>query len=211
VDVYVGPDRVHFRVHKKLLCRDAPVFDRMFNGGFKEAVKNSADLPDDEPETFDSFLKWLYRGTFDEIDKVTANSKSGPMWERIKLYCFAEKYCINVLADSAMDTIIEGFTGICIRADSICLAYSNTSHGAALRSYMATGFAFELAVLAQNNTEEELGRLANINDFSRDVFCLLAGGKRKPLKNPDRLPRCDFHRHGRDKPCAKQARHQSDD
>jgi hypothetical protein len=123
---------------------------------------------------------------------------------------FAEKYCIDVLADSAMDAVIDGFTGVCIHVDSICLAYQNTSDGAALRSYMATGFAFEISVHSGKKTEEELGRLANISDFARDVFCILAG-RRTALKNPDTLPRCEFHRHGKDKPCTQRAEYQRND
>jgi hypothetical protein len=211
VDLYLGPDRVHFHIHQKLLCKISPVFDKMFNSGFAEATKKSAELPEDDSETFESFILWLYRGTLDDIDKSTANSEGGPMWERIKLYCFAEKYCIDVLADSAMDTIIDGFTGVCIHADSIYLAYQNTSGGAALRSYMATGFAFEISVLYEEKSEEELERLANISDFARDVFCILAGRRTAALTNPDTLPKCEFHRHGEDKPCTQHAGYQRND
>jgi hypothetical protein len=206
VDIYVGPDRVHFRIHQKLLCQDAPVFDRMFNGSFEEAAKKSADLPADEPETFDSFLQWLYRATLDKIDKTTVNSKGGSMWNRIKLYCFADKYCIDVLADSTMDTIIDGFTGVSIRADSICLAYNNTSQGAALRSYMSTGFAYELLMKFGKNTEEDLRRLANISDFSLDVFTVMINPETKTPTNPDHLSKCIHHRHGKDKPCTNAER-----
>jgi hypothetical protein len=173
----------------------------MFNGGFAEATTNSAEMPDDDPDIFDSFIEWLYRGVLDTTDKLTANHEGGPMWKRIKLYCLAEKYCIDTLSDAAIDTIIDGFTGICIRADSICLAYQNTTDGAALRSYMSGGFAFEISRMNESNTEEEMGRLANISDFARDVFCHFASKKKEANTNPDRLPRCHFHRHGKDKPC----------
>lgn len=90
-----------------------------------------------------------------------------------------------------MDATIDGFTGVCIHADSICLAYHNTSDGAALRSYVATGFAFEISELFEVKTEEELGRLANISDFARNVlllFCILAERRITALKNSVTLP-----------------------
>jgi hypothetical protein len=45
VDLYLGPDRVHFHVHQKL-CQNSPVFDKMFNSGFVEATKKLAELPE---------------------------------------------------------------------------------------------------------------------------------------------------------------------
>jgi hypothetical protein len=93
-----------------------------------------------------------------------------------------------------MGAIMDGFTRVCIHTDSICPAYRNTLDGAALRSYVATGFAFEISVLFEEKTEEELGRPANISDFARNVlllFCILADRRIAALKNPDTLPRCE--------------------
>jgi hypothetical protein len=56
---------------------------------------------------------------------------------------------------------------------AFCLAYHNTLDGAALRSYVATGFAFEISVLFEEKTEEELGRLAKISDFALNVLIII--------------------------------------
>jgi hypothetical protein len=53
-----------------------------------------------------------------------------------------------------MGAIMDGFTRVCIHTDSICPAYRNTLDGAALRSYVATGFAFEISVLFEEKTKK---------------------------------------------------------
>ena len=42
VDLFVGPEKKLFRVHKSFLCNKIPYFDKMFNGGFKEAIESQA-------------------------------------------------------------------------------------------------------------------------------------------------------------------------
>jgi hypothetical protein len=47
------------------------VFDTMFKSGFMEGLKKSADLPEDEPETSETSIQWLYNDGLDdtEIDR----------------------------------------------------------------------------------------------------------------------------------------------
>jgi hypothetical protein len=61
VDIYVGGEHFRepnklFRAHKALLCSKIPYFDKMFNGGFKEAIENVANLPEDHPQSFDVLI-----------------------------------------------------------------------------------------------------------------------------------------------------------
>jgi hypothetical protein len=69
----------------------------MFRTGFQEALNKSAELPEDDPQAFDCFLRWLYAGTLPLIDMAKSFPTSGPLWDRIKLYYFKEKYCIDIL------------------------------------------------------------------------------------------------------------------
>lgn len=202
VDIYVGPDRVHFRVHQKLLCRDSPVFNAMFNSGFEEATKKSAELPEDDPATFDSFLRWAYSNALSNINIEESKGNSGPMWDRIKLFCFAEKYCNDTLADCAIDSIMDAFkdTGLSPSVEGIHLAYSNTSPGSGLRLYMARNFAHTLINRKLLYDVKKLQRLASITEFSQDVFVILGHGT---PSRPHDAPRCDYHRHGKYKACTK--------
>ncbi|TGO34764.1 hypothetical protein BHYA_0183g00160 [Botrytis hyacinthi] len=64
VDIYVGKEKILFRVYKDILCNKIEFFDRMFNGKFKEANENAAVLPEDDPEAFDMLMWWV---TYDMI------------------------------------------------------------------------------------------------------------------------------------------------
>ncbi len=206
VDAYVGPNSVHFRVHGKLLGQASLVFDRMFNGNFQEAINKSVHLPEDDPEAFDSFLRWAYGSVLDEPNMEESKQDSGPLWDRIKLLCFAEKYCIEALIDRAMDTIVDAYKGAYTHpsAEGVLLAYSNTSKGAGIRLYMARSCEYRFVTEgASAYSEASLDILANISDLSRDVFSLLMSRGHHLQESPDDAPRCDYHRHGKNQACTQ--------
>ena len=62
IDIYVGPTKKLFRVHKAVFCDKIPYFDKMFSGGFKEALEHSATFPEDSPEAFEVVVEWVYTG-----------------------------------------------------------------------------------------------------------------------------------------------------
>lgn len=49
VDIFVGPKKVHFHVHKDILCNRIPYFERVFRGSFEEASFNIATFPEGNP------------------------------------------------------------------------------------------------------------------------------------------------------------------
>lgn len=62
VKIEVGAEKEVFVVHKDLLCKKAPFFDKMFNGQFLEGHSQSAQLPEDDAITFKLFVAWIYHG-----------------------------------------------------------------------------------------------------------------------------------------------------
>lgn len=65
VELKVGTnDQIRrFTVHKKLLCDKIPYFQIMFGGPWKEANEYAATFPEEDPESFDLLLSWVYSGT----------------------------------------------------------------------------------------------------------------------------------------------------
>jgi hypothetical protein len=92
-----------FHIHKGLICQKSDFFNKLFNGGFKEAVTQSATLPEEHPKVFGIFVSWLYR---DEIDKTITHDPLGPAI-LAELYFMAEKYVLPRLMDNTMDMIVE--------------------------------------------------------------------------------------------------------
>ncbi|TGO70332.1 hypothetical protein BOTNAR_0001g00060 [Botryotinia narcissicola] len=63
VDIYVGPQKKLFRVHRGILCDKVPYLRKMFSSGFVEGLEGEAFFPEDDPKCFDSFMGWIYFGT----------------------------------------------------------------------------------------------------------------------------------------------------
>ncbi|KAI9753008.1 MAG: hypothetical protein M1815_000160 [Lichina confinis] len=60
VNVYVGKEEAHLRLHKKLLCARSPFFRAAFTGQLKEAQSSTIKLPEDSVEAFNVVVAWMY-------------------------------------------------------------------------------------------------------------------------------------------------------
>ena len=59
-------------MHSKAVAATCPYFDRLVNGGLKEAQTRSAELKDVDPETFIRFLEYAYRRDY-----------TSPLWTQV--------------------------------------------------------------------------------------------------------------------------------
>ncbi|TAQ89871.1 hypothetical protein B7494_g1793 [Chlorociboria aeruginascens] len=69
VTIFVGPERKHYVVHKKLLTSQSEYFDKALNGRFKEAEENCIHLEEDVPAAVALLIGWLYRGVIPGTEK----------------------------------------------------------------------------------------------------------------------------------------------
>ena len=94
VTIMVGAKKKKFVLHKELVCRNAPYFDRMFNGNFKEAKTQKCCLQGEEPSTFELFVSYIYAGHFPaDVEAVTGII---PVYEPIiKFYILAGKLLMS--------------------------------------------------------------------------------------------------------------------
>ena len=83
VTVYVGSEGVSYPLHEKLLCYHSPVLRRHFYA--KHTRNTSYGLEDEEPETFDLLLGFLYGGRLPEPHQ---EADVGPL---LDLYLLAER------------------------------------------------------------------------------------------------------------------------
>ncbi|KAE8449972.1 hypothetical protein EG329_007111 [Mollisiaceae sp. DMI_Dod_QoI] len=215
VDIFVGPQQKHFKVHKKLLCKKVPYFHKMFLGGFKEAIEHTARLPDDDPDVFDLFLDWLYRGDLHPADMSKQPPASSPVPKLIELYGFAEKICMNDLIDYTMTSIItrSRHDKVMPRLSSIKLAYQVTSPGSPLRSWISRCYLYSLLNGSTTTHAATLDGFSNAmsssNDLQKDVLRLIYFGdaKTRASKAPVYENPCLYHMHGKGEicPCGKEA------
>ncbi|KAF7944762.1 uncharacterized protein EAE97_005395 [Botrytis byssoidea] len=103
VEIYVGPQKKLFRVHRGILCDKVPYLRKMFSSGFVEGLGGEAFFPEDDPKCFDSFMGWIYFGTLRVLNASTALEKVEYDLNLLSLYSFADKLCLSDLMDLVLD------------------------------------------------------------------------------------------------------------
>ncbi|KAF4624506.1 hypothetical protein G7Y89_g13668 [Cudoniella acicularis] len=125
IGVGVGSKRQEFSIHKTTLQRATKYFDQMIDS--EAGKKGLIFLNDDEPKAFGMFIAWLKTGN---VAKPPTNFKVKTMpsqaqleilendlrqrfdqheFQLVNLYCLAEKYNIEALANNTIDAIQDGF------------------------------------------------------------------------------------------------------
>ncbi|KAF7918332.1 hypothetical protein BELL_0018g00090 [Botrytis elliptica] len=216
VDLIVGPEEALFRVHKSFLCNKIQYFDRMFNGGFKEAKENSAKFPEGLPESFDILIEWVYSG---HVRFYEVGDNAGPEnWNFLCFYALAEKLGLTQLEDRALDIYRHSCRAknSNFGMDWATKAYQITPEGAALRRYTIQVLVWRF------HTQENVG--SNLNDLfikamqsDNDLFTdfMLAlrkhvkvGAPTDPRVIDPKIPatKCEYHNHTKDEDCYRSKR-----
>ncbi|KAF4627909.1 hypothetical protein G7Y89_g10249 [Cudoniella acicularis] len=102
VELYVGPEKKHFHVHKNILCKKVPYPTKMFESGFKEEIEGMANFPEDSTEAFDLLIEWIYTSNIQPI-QLTSKDRTIQEWCPLKFYILAQKLCLPDLMDLVMD------------------------------------------------------------------------------------------------------------
>lgn len=109
VNIYVGPDRKHWSLHRNVLCHHSSYFETEFRGHEvpkRESIPqhNKLELPDDDPRGFELLVKWLYQGHLDGDDaEMTDEKRYDYAVACHKLYQLCDKFDILLLKNLAMD------------------------------------------------------------------------------------------------------------
>lgn len=216
VDIYVGPNRRHFHLHKQILCDKVPFFQMMLTGGYKETQDQEASLEEDDPDAFDLFVQWLYKDRLLPIDvsKQTPDLDCGPFFDLIKLYYFAEKICLADLMDYVMSVLQAAYDKSVLEepyndfetlVNLTVMKYvnQNTSPAAKLRLFMAEqyhhvtrppGYEFRSWYTMPPSLVER-PELAEDIDVMELIQSIQNQPPKMPMLGPMRGPFCYYHIH----------------
>jgi hypothetical protein len=180
VILYVGAKRKKYQVHKKLLCDRSSFFQNAFSSdsNFKEATEGIMYLPEDDPATFDRIINWLYRDQLPVcVERVEGRHPISFHRSLIDMFLFAEKYCINVLANRAMDQMqdVHLKENIIPNIEDIKHVYYNSHEKSKLRLYVAAAacylFSFGIDINHQRKLNRSDSKLAReIPDYGADFI-----------------------------------------
>jgi hypothetical protein len=204
VELKVGPQKQLFRVHKAILCKKVAFFDKMFNGGWKEASNNSATLPEDSPESIDLLIGWVYSNT---IRPLTVHGSADTYsWQPVPFWELADKLCLPELQDRIMDAWIRLFNAknFLLGAPQIEECYNLTAEGSPIRHYACQSFVFGTLTFVESAwpIASYQPLLKKNDDLARDFLLALRGQAGIAPSDPRKLPKCDFHVHEKGAPCS---------
>lgn len=193
----VGKKRKEYIVHEKVICDTADYFSKALTGASKD-VDGVIHLPEECPGAFGLFVDWLYRGT------VPLVASQYHLERLFKLYVFAEKLCMEELANKTMDKIRE-MCGLYVDAETTPAmathVFQNSFLDSPLRNWALEDLVFGLDPFNRSGIPDEtlsgaVRKLCRDNDDFFEAYFrhirATADGPSNPRAN-GRL--CDFHRH----------------
>jgi hypothetical protein len=172
-------------------------------------------LPEDDPNAFALFVDWIYRS------KIPARKEPEDQATLYNLYIFAEKVCLDGLANATMDQIRRLVDSLETLFDQhsalICKVYTETSHGSPLQKFCSHRMAFDLWAEALvpkrespliDDTGLEMAwsvckdHVDLFKDFwSHMLTCSVKEGPPDPSYCLGGYGRCDFHKHREGESC----------
>lgn len=149
VNIYVGEGETKrpFAVHKNVICDKMEYFAKIFRGEFEEAKTSVATFPEDDPDSFDLLLSWVYEGSLRELVNIAAGGEGETHtlnWGPCRLYALAEKLCLPELMDEAIDAYRQynKYGRALSNVSAVTIGYQLTSSGSLYPKYLAQCWAF---------------------------------------------------------------------
>ncbi|KAK0820072.1 hypothetical protein LTR02_004671 [Friedmanniomyces endolithicus] len=143
VDIFVGPERKHWSLHRNLLCHHSSYFETEFEGhevpkGGKKDGENRLELPEDDPKGFQLLVKWLYQGQLEDSSILTEEEKYEYAVACHKLYALCDKFDMIHLKNLAMDLYRANLNAAQLvpDADEINDIYRGSPPGSPFRTLM---------------------------------------------------------------------------
>jgi len=183
-----------FHMHKGLLCSRSSYFRAAFDGGFREAIEKSIDMPEDDPLVVERFQFWLY---YDRVLECTETETSLDFKTIIGLLLFSEMRDIPALQRVTMDTLIlKVEKELVIPVRHLNEIFDNTTALSFLRRFVVD-------VTCQVDLQDKDWKLTNpdtLDKYYPKEFlaeCMLAMSLRKGPKRGMCFwsKRCDYHLH----------------
>lgn len=146
VHLLVGEEETPFYVHLNMLCDASVVFKAAFCGPFKESSERSMRLPDDDVETIERMIHWLYFKYYD-LPKFDATQGADEWhWAIARLNTVADKYHIAPLSNDIIDKLFDmqniPMHNLAPRANVISYIYKNNLENSSLCKLMVAWYVW---------------------------------------------------------------------
>ena len=167
-----GSDQTACHVHQDLLCNASPVFKAAFSGAFKESSDRSILLPEDDAESVERLIQWLYTKHFQLVKPTSTVTQEECYMQLATLNTLAEKYNIVALKNQIVD---ELFTltehrdfNTPPQRPVISYVYNNTSEGSYFRKILVAWYTWMID-FTWYGKDVSTQVLQSIPDFATDL------------------------------------------
>ncbi|KAI8941661.1 hypothetical protein NX059_002873 [Plenodomus lindquistii] len=212
VDVYVGPAKRHWSLHRNLLCHHSELLEDELHGsdrGGDQAAK--LELPEHDPAGFELLVKWLYQGRLDDVsDLADANQKYEYAVSCHKLYLLCDRFDMMQLKNVAMDQYRKGLheAELVPDADEIDDIYRNSPKASPFRHLMTRIAARQIMDPGSDRDVETYRQCFENNpDFAVDLVKAIRLGTGGVLFDDptEQGHNCDYHDHDTGPNCYSKA------
>ncbi|TVY82148.1 hypothetical protein LSUE1_G002238 [Lachnellula suecica] len=210
VDIFVGPEKKQFRIHKAFLCSRIDFFHKMFTGDFKEAKEGVAFMLEDDPAAFDLLMEWVYNPnplklrSFESRASVESEGR-GP-WDAVGFYALAKKLCLPDLQNMIITVLIKYH----IKFNTLpsyefaTRAYALTSDDSPLSRYALYSIYYviqgsESRYLRDDWPTSDLQKL--FLDHPNFAAAYIELSRSEDATDPRHSSKCAFHVHGDEDTC----------
>lgn len=143
-ELFIGPEKIRYVVHKDVLCNQSPFFSAALNGHFIEGETQQLDLPDCDIKTFDHVILWLYQQRLEPLSYFFKDGKA-TYFTLLDLYATADQLDIEGLRNAVVDRVAglaEETNSVPTPTDTHIL-YESIRESAPLRELILDLFAFK--------------------------------------------------------------------
>lgn len=197
----MGEAECKFYVHKSVVSR-SEFFEKALKSEWKEGQGRRILLPEDDPETFQAYLHWVYTG------RIYSGQK--PSYVVLaKSYAWAEKLLDKELKDRLLDAMVttcrerdekglRNFPG----TDAISIIYAATTESSPARRMMVDMYVSHGAESWTVSVEHGIELLVDVTKALLPECTISDGKKHNKYSEIDRGSPCSYHHHDKDKPCS---------
>lgn len=206
VDVYVGEEKRHWRLHCRLLSYHSEYLERELQRQWDAKVDNKnseslrLDLPNADARGFELLISYFYRGQLERVaDIPDPQEKYDYAVACHRLYVLCEQFGMTKLMNRAMDEYRRGLSDAGLVPDGLELAdiYSRSPAGSPFRTLMTRIAARQIL---DPDGDKDAGDYRDCFATSADFAIQLINFIREEtggldLQDPTEGEGCDYHEH----------------
>ena len=195
VTFLIGEQKEPIQVHLNLICAASSVFKAAFSGPFEESVSRSMTLPDDDIESVERIVSWLYVRHYAIPQGVSAEAMDEHYWILARLNALAHKYYIITLSNHIVDELykFEKLNNRIPQMPIVIYIYNNTSENSSFRKLLVAWHAWH-ASMPHSQHVGIRNMILQVPEFCADLAVASKSRLQYPeQKSPFRLEKSTYY------------------